>query len=127
MSKRGSGSSARAGGGMATLKGTEKQVEWAAKIRETTNNALDDSIVFAKTQTAKMGKDRVNAAVEWAEKAKKEINSTSIASELIDTIGAYIGNKTGESAKQSALLGITRTLQSGTGDLAKRLKKARGL
>ena len=41
-----------AGGGMATLKGTEKQVEWAAKIRETTNNALDDSISFAKTQTA---------------------------------------------------------------------------
>lgn len=49
MSKRGSGSSARAGGGMAALKGTEKQVEWAAKIRETTNNALDDSISFAKT------------------------------------------------------------------------------
>jgi hypothetical protein len=34
---------------MAALKGTEKQVEWAAKIRETTNNALDDSISFAKT------------------------------------------------------------------------------
>lgn len=127
MSKRGSGSSARAGGGMAALKGTEKQVEWASKIRETTNNALDDSIAFAKTQTTKMGKDRVNSAVEWAEKAKREINSTSSASELIDTIGAYIGSKTGESAKQSALLGITRTLQSGTGDLAKRLKKARGL
>ena len=33
MSKRGSGSSVRVGGGMATLKGTEKQVEWASKIR----------------------------------------------------------------------------------------------
>lgn len=124
MSKRGSGSSVR---GMAILKGSEKQVEWATQIRTTTNDALNESIAFAKSQTSKMGEARVKAAIDWAEKAKHEINSTTSASELIDTIGVYIGSNTGERAKQTALLGITRTLQNGTGDLAKRLKKARGV
>lgn len=124
MSKRGSGSSVR---GMAILKGSEKQVEWATQIRTTTNDALNESIAFAKSQTSKMGEARVKAAIDWAEKAKHEINSTTSASELIDTIGVYIGSNTGERAKQTALLGITRTLQHGTGDLAKRLKKARGM
>lgn len=123
--------SGRAGGssvrGMAILKGSEKQVEWATQIRTTTNNALNESIAFAKSQTSKMGEARVKAAIDWAEKAKHEINSTTSASELIDTIGSYVGHKTGNDAKSAALLGITRTLQNGTGDLAKRLKKARGL
>lgn len=99
MSKRGSGSSAR---GMATLKGSEKQVEWATQIRTTTNSALNDSIAFAKSQTAKMGEARTKAAIDWAEKAKREINSTTSASELIDTIGSYVGHRTGDDAKSAA-------------------------
>ena len=109
---------------MATLKGSEKQVAWANDIRSTANEALNDSILFAKSQTAKMGEAAVKQAVSRAEAAKKVINRATNASELIDSIGDYIGHNTGEKAKQAALVGITRTIQNGTSDFAKRLKKA---
>ena len=35
-------------GGVATLKGSKKQVTWAKNIRETVNEALNDSIDFMK-------------------------------------------------------------------------------
>lgn len=126
MSKRGSGSSARAGGGMATLKGSEKQVAWAKDIRSVATEALNDAISQAKKPEtiAKFGKDVAKQTASRAKDTKAVINSTTSASQLIDSLGGYIGHSTGEEAKRAAMAGIMRTIRDGTSDFAKRLKKA---
>ena len=126
MSKRGSGSSARTGGGMATLKGSEKQVAWAKDIRSVATEALNDAISQAKKPEtiAKFGKDVAKQTASRAKDTRAVINSTTSASELIDSLGGYIGHSTGEEAKRAAMTGIMRTIRDGTSDFAKRLKKA---
>lgn len=125
-SGRAGSSSARAGGGMATLKGSEKQVAWAKDIRSIANEALNDAISQGKKPEtiAKFGKDVAKQTVSRAKDTKAVINSTTSASELIDSLGGYIGYRTGEEAKRAAMTGIARTIRDGTSDFAKRLKKA---
>lgn len=118
-------SSTRAGGGgMATLKGSEKQIEWATRIRTTVNEALNDSIAHMKEQSEKFGKDAVKEGVDRATRVKKAINSESSSSQLIDTFGGYIGHRTGQDAKQAALNAISTSVMSGVEDLDKKIKKA---
>ena len=125
-SGRAGGSSARAGGGMATLKGSEKQVAWAKDIRSVATEALNDAISQAKNPEtiAKFGKDVAKQTASRAKDTKAVINSTTSASQLIDSLGGYIGHSTGEEAKRAAMAGIMRTIRDGTSDFAKRLKKA---
>lgn len=124
-SGRAGGSSARAGGGgMATLKGSEKQVAWAKNIRETVNEALNDSIDFMKKQREVVGKDVAKEGIDRATRVKKAINSESSSSQLIDTFGGYIGHRTGQDAKQAALNAISTSVMHGVEDLDKKIKKA---
>lgn len=110
--------------GMARLKGSEKQIEWATRIRTTVNEALNDSIAHMKEQSEKFGKDAVKEGVDRATRVKKAINSESSSSQLIDTFGGYIGNRTGQDAKQAALNAISTSVMSGVEDLDKKIKKA---
>lgn len=110
--------------GMARLKGSEKQIEWATRIRTTVNEALNDSIAHMKEQSEKFGKDAVKEGVDRATRAKKAINSESSSSQLIDTFGGYIGHRTGQDAKQAALNAISTSVMSGVEDLDKKIKKA---
>lgn len=110
--------------GMARLKGSEKQIEWATRIRTTVNEALNDSIAYMKEQSEKFGKDAVKENVDRATRVKKAINSESSSSQLIDTFGGYIGHRTGQGAKQAALNAISTSVMSGVEDLDKKIKKA---
>nr|DAG25393.1 MAG TPA: hypothetical protein [Bacteriophage sp.]DAG77391.1 MAG TPA: hypothetical protein [Caudoviricetes sp.]DAH23086.1 MAG TPA: hypothetical protein [Caudoviricetes sp.] len=111
---------------MATLKGSEKQVAWAKDIRSVATEALNDAISQAKKPEtiAKFGKDVAKQTASRAKDTKAVINSTTSASQLIDSLGGYIGHSTGEEAKRAAMAGIMRTIRDGTSDFAKRLKKA---
>lgn len=110
--------------GMARLKGSEKQIEWATRIRTTVNEALNDSIAYMKEQSEKFGKDAVKENIDRATRVKKAINSESSSSQLIDTFGGYIGHRTGQDAKQAALNAISTSVMSGVEDLDKKIKKA---
>lgn len=111
-------------GGVATLKGSEKQVTWAKNIRETVNEALNDSIDFMKKQREVVGKDVAKEGIDRATRLKKVINSESSSSQLIDTFGGYIGHRTGQDAKQAALNAISTSVMSGVEELDKKIKKA---
>ena len=113
-----------ASGGMATLKGSEKQIEWASNLRNTVNEALDDSIAYMQKQVPSAGADVVKQGIDRAKRVKSVVNSTSSASEIIDTFSGHIGKRTGEDAKQAALTAISRSVTSGVEAMDKRLKKA---
>lgn len=110
--------------GMARLKGSEKQIEWATRIRTTVNEALNDSIAHMKEQSEQFGKDVVKEGVDRAIRVKKAINSESSSSQLIDTFGGYIGHRTGQDAKRAVLNAISTSVMSGVEDLDKKIKKA---
>lgn len=123
--RAGTSSAKKSGNGsVATLKGSEKQVAWAKNIRETVNEALNDSIDFMKKQREVVGKDVAKEGIDRATRLKKVINSESSSSQLIDTFGGYIGHRTGQDAKQAALNAISTSVMHGVEDLDKKIKKA---
>lgn len=86
MSKRGSGSSARAGGGMARLEGTQEDVAKAKEIRQIANKAIDELIVSVKNTEKIFGKELTEEAIERQEEIRKEINRADTV-ELISELG----------------------------------------
>lgn len=86
MSKRGSGSSARAGGGMTRLTGLPETVSKAKEIRKIANKAIDESIAWLKQREKLFGKQVTQEAIERQEEIRKEINHAD-SHELVTTLG----------------------------------------
>ena len=109
------------GTAMATLKGTDRQVEWASTIREAANSGIDTTIDQMKK--AAQPKQVIEQGVSRMERIRSEINRTERASELIDTFGHAVryGSKNAAESAAGAIAGAVRRQDSA---LAKRMRKA---